>query len=204
MFMFHVRYKMINGFTPHLFLKRKNTEYSGVYPALLLKKDRAGFTLIELLVVISIIRLLATFAVVSLNNARKKSNTEKAKAELKQIHTAIQLLGNDTGEWPGHQDIEVTCGSSCGGGNEVWDLNSESAGITQNDSANPYSNWGGPYMVIVPKDPWGNYYFFDSDYDLDPAPGNQNDYGAVVGSFGQNGEGQNVYDSDDIYLIIGF
>ncbi len=77
---------------------------------------------------------------------------------------------------------------------EVWDLNSTQAGLVATNGGFP--NWNGPIIDSVPKDPWGSDYFFDPDYKI----GGVN-Y-AVVGSFGPNKVGQNVYDSDDIYLIL--
>ena len=55
---------------------------------------KKGFTLIELLVVISIIGLLASIVVASLGGARKSGRDAKAKAEIRQIQTAIELCYN--------------------------------------------------------------------------------------------------------------
>jgi hypothetical protein len=43
---------------------------------------------------------------------------------------------------------------------------------------------------------WGSDYFFDPDYDI-----NGKDF-AVVGSFGPNKVGKNLYHSDDIILLL--
>jgi hypothetical protein len=60
-------------------------------------------------------------------------------------------------------------------------------------------------MKYIPLDPWGNPYFLDTDYQVD-ANGNPCQSSctevAALGSFGPNGVGQNVYDSDDIILIV--
>ena len=61
---------------------------------------RKGFTLIELLVVIAIIGLLATLAVVALNNARQKSRDARRISDIKQIQTALELYYNDEGNYP--------------------------------------------------------------------------------------------------------
>jgi prepilin-type N-terminal cleavage/methylation domain-containing protein len=53
--------------------------------------SRKGFTLIELLVVISIIGLLATIVMVSLNSARGKARYARAIADMKQIVVAAEL-----------------------------------------------------------------------------------------------------------------
>ena len=55
-----------------------------------LKQNRKkGFTIIELLVVISIIGLLSTISVVSLNGARIKSRDAKRVSDIKQIKTGL-------------------------------------------------------------------------------------------------------------------
>ena len=157
---------------------------------------RRGFTLIELLVVIAIIGVLSSVVLGALNTARNKAYVAKAQAEVRNIRTAIGLLVNDTGEWPGHKTVDdIESGMS---GNEIWDLNAAAAGLVATDGA--YINWNGPYISSVPVDPWGNNYFFDTDYDVDPSAGET--WAAVVGSFGPNGDGQNVYDSDNIYQIL--
>ena len=63
-------------------------------------KNKKGFTLIELLVVIAIIGLLATLAVVALNNARAKGRDAKRVADIKQVQTALELFFNDKGRYP--------------------------------------------------------------------------------------------------------
>lgn len=158
-------------------------------------KSSRGFTLIELLVVIAIIGLLATIVLASLGNARSKAKIARAKADISQIRKAIAMLESDTNEWPGHQTIEEI---ASGGANEVWDLTAGDAGIIVTDGN--FTGWRGPYMPVMPADPWGNPYFLDTDYDIEPGGGTTE--AAVIGSFGPNGVGQNVYDSDDIYEVL--
>lgn len=172
---------------------------------------KRGFSLIELLVVIAIIGILATVVIVTVNTAREKALIVKAKGEIKQIRNAIEALGIDTNQWPNHQNDYCT---NTTGTNEVWDLNSEDAGITKNDSSPAYPRWAGPYMSNVPKDPWGNDYFLDTDYkiDINGDPYNSNPANCnspetctlvpVVGSFGPDGIGQNIYNTDDVITII--
>lgn len=54
-----------------------------------------GFTLIELLVVIAIIGVLASIVLVSLGGARAKASASKAKSDLSQIMTALELYQSD-------------------------------------------------------------------------------------------------------------
>ncbi len=163
---------------------------------------RAGFTLVELLVVIAIIGLLSTFAVVALASAQQSARIAKARSDIDAIATAIQMLGQDTGEWPLHQAVDATCpgcadNEACGGGDcGARTISSGITGLTQNDGVTPYTNWRGPYMAVIPLDPWGSEYFLDTDYDVDPAAPVV--WGAVVGSFGPDKDALNEYDDNDI------
>lgn len=64
------------------------------------KNNQRGFTLIELLVVISIIGLLASVVLISLNNARVKGRDAKRAADIRQIATALELYNSDNGHYP--------------------------------------------------------------------------------------------------------
>ncbi len=173
-----------------------------------------GFTLIELLVVISIIGILASIVLVSMSSAREEARIAKAQVEIEQISNAILRLEIDTNQWPAHQTPNTTC-PGCAN-NELCDdgctykLSSEYAGLFLDDSSDPYPNWQGPYIQVIPLDPWGNEYFFDTDYDIDPGPDpvTEREWVAVIGSYGPDGEGNNGYDDtpdtsgDDIIYIL--
>lgn len=60
----------------------------------------AGFTLIELLVVISIIGLLASVVLLSLNSARARSRDARRVADISQLRSALELYLNDNGTVP--------------------------------------------------------------------------------------------------------
>jgi hypothetical protein len=66
-------------------------------------------------------------------------------------------------------------------------------------------------MNVMPMDPWGNEYFFDTDYEVDNTTDAPCDGGivpadcylaVVVGSYGPDGVGNGLYNGDDIIKII--
>lgn len=73
-----------------------------------------GFTLIELLVVISIIGLLASVVLVSLNSARQKSRNAKRLADVNQIAKGLEIFYNQASAYP--TGTVYVCGTAgCGG-----------------------------------------------------------------------------------------
>jgi general secretion pathway protein G len=161
-----------------------------------------GFTILELIVVVAIIGLLAGIVVVSMKRALDHARTARAQAEIKEIFYGIILMSSDTLEWPGHQTAWEPC-FSCSG-NEIQNLNAAIAGLTADDS---YTNWKGPYIQDVQVDPWGNHYFFDTDYEVKGDDTPCDGAGgcitvAVLGSYGPDGSGLDLYNADDIILIL--
>ncbi|KKU81773.1 MAG: General secretion pathway protein G [Parcubacteria group bacterium GW2011_GWA1_47_8] len=173
------------------------------------RKDLRGFTLIELLVVISIISLLSSIVFAALGSAREKAKIAAAKAQLKNVETAIALLEHDTGKWPNgcppHEraEPEVSLDDPKAGLKERPPL-----GVTYNLTL-PYcewtvedrANWKGPY-IQTGKDPWGTSYEFDPDYSF------ERDCSGLVPPispavfFGPNKTGS--YDCDSIYLRLDY
>lgn len=66
--------------------------------------DGKGFTLIELLVVISIIAVLSSVVLASLNSARAKAREARRKTDLRQIEKALQLYYDANGSYPAPGD----------------------------------------------------------------------------------------------------
>lgn len=151
-------------------------------------KRTHGFTLVEIMIVVAIVGLLATVATYAVRTAHKKALSRKAEGELEMIAMAALRLAWDTGRWP-NTALRTQPGST-----EIWNISVASAGLADNDGS--YVEWQGPYYVGTATDPWGNPYFFDPDYRI-----NGVDH-VVVGSFGPNGVGRNVYDSDDVYVLL--
>jgi prepilin-type N-terminal cleavage/methylation domain-containing protein len=69
-----------------------------------------GFTLIELLVVISIIGLLASILLVSLNSARMKARDAKRISDFSQIQDALGIYYNTYNQYPSTLDSNANCG----------------------------------------------------------------------------------------------
>lgn len=123
-------------------------------------RNQAGFTLIELLVVISIIGILSSFAVVSLNSARNKARDALRKADMTQMRTAIMLYYDENNRYP-----------ACG----AWSDTREDYGAMANQTyADCYRVSLGaaltagakPFLGQMPKDPKNptNDPAFDSTY----------------------------------------
>ena len=128
------------------------------------------------------------------------------------------MLANDSNEWPGHQTINSVCSGCanneiCGpdeGGDDCANrsLSDPVSGLVQDDVIpNQYVNWNSAYLNEVPIDPWGHEYFFDTDYQItvdgEPCNGAGSCIDAtVLGSYGEDGIGNNLYNGDDIIKII--
>jgi len=157
-----------------------------------LRQDQGcGFTLIEIMIVVSIIGILGLMIIPKLLKIRDTSNLNVARSDLEMLSAAIEQLAIDTEKWPGGMPY-----GDRGTFPEVWDLAGPTAGLVSNDGR--FTNWAGPYMKVVPHDPWGHDYFLDNDYTI----GGTGATVVVVGSFGPNGVGPNLYDSDDIYSVL--
>lgn len=151
-------------------------------------RERWGFTIVELMIVLAIIAIAAAIVAPSFIKHRQSVRMTVARNDLRVIAAAVDQLAFDSAKWPGGIPAGFPANP------EVWNLADGSAGIVSNDGR--FARWNGPYMKKVPADPWGANYFFDPDYRM----GTTN-Y-VVVGSFGPNGTGRNVYDDDDVVVVI--
>ena len=109
-------------------------------------KINSGFTLIELLVVISIIGLLASVVLVSLNSARDKSKNAVRKATLRQLQAAVEIYYSYNETYPS------TSASPTG-------LYASEVGDIQPNGNNNDGDWipglAPTYINKLPKDPEG-------------------------------------------------
>lgn len=172
-----------------------------------------GFSLLEILILILIILILLTITVSNIKQTRNKAKIIKANYDIAEIFIAINALAQDTNEWPNHIPAKVNntikdkelCGDNCN-----FRLTSARAGLLLTDGI--HTNWQGPYINSIRKDPWGSEYFFDPNYYV-----KINDHNlpcnlpqgwsqptcesiTVIGSYGPNKLGNNKYDKDDIFI----
>ncbi len=107
------------------------------------KLDR-GFTLIELLVVVSIIGMLASVVLVSLQGARNKAKDAKLVLEIRELTKAMELYRLDNNGYPAdgwwHSSL-ATCPVAAGnGGRLLTDIGTFDASFTSK------------YMSTFPKE----------------------------------------------------
>ena len=119
--------------------------------------SRRAFTLIELLVVISIIGLLSTIAIVSMNSARSKARDTKRMADIKQIITAMQLYFDTNGTYPNTGSTGILPLSCTNGPNAWYCLGLGNAGSCWNGGSQhgctALDSALSSYMAKIPKDP---------------------------------------------------
>ncbi len=105
-------------------------------------KTSRGFTLVELLVVITIIGILATVALVSLNSARLKARDAKRLGDVRQIALALEFCYNEIGKY-----LPASTFPAAG---------------------SPLTCGGNTYITGMPADPSGGNYTYGVDNDSNP------------------------------------
>lgn len=104
------------------------------------RRNTLGFTLIELLVVISIIGLLSSIVLTSVNSARAKARDARRITDLNQIRTALEFYFDANGFYP-----QSNCGWDCNGYRYSYDGSWDALAT---DLA--------PYLPALPKDTLNN------------------------------------------------
>lgn len=76
-------------------------------PVTNIQKRKRGFTLVELLLVISIISLLSSVVLASVNSAREKAKETALISFLFEVRNAMELYKNNVGRYPYNGEIRV-------------------------------------------------------------------------------------------------
>jgi general secretion pathway protein G len=97
----------------------------------------SGLTLIELMVVLFILALFSTIVVQTIGPKVKKAELETARHQMQILAVALDTFRLDEGRYPDALEELL-------------------------ESSSP--KWNGPYLrpARIPKDPWGNDYFYQS------------------------------------------
>lgn len=168
------------------------------------KPNNKGLTLIELLIVVTIMGILAATVAFSIREMVSRGRVAKAQGDANSIAKAIRQLELDTNQQPSGQSA-----AGCTGTTEVVLNTGNTVGLLNNNGGT-FTNWKGPYIEELPKDPWNQDYIFDPDYTCDPAIKGCEKLtdGTVVKavhSGGENRSGIDAYasgDTDDILVVL--
>lgn len=121
-----------------------------------------GFTLIEIMAVVLIIGLLTTLVGIAIVPQIDKAKVKTARAQMKMLDAAIETYRMDNIKPPTtEQGLQAL--------------------ITPPPDARNYQPGGYLRERRIPKDPWGNAYQYE-------APGQHNDFGYDLWSFGADGQ----------------
>lgn len=98
----------------------------------------SGFTLIEIMVVVAIIGMLAAIIAPKILNRADDGASAKVSTDIASIMSSVKLYRLDNLTYPSNID-------------GLKALKTKPAGA---------SRWKGPYIEILPKDPWGRDYVY--------------------------------------------
>ncbi len=127
---------------------------------------QSGFTLIEIMVVVIIIGFLASVVVPAVLDRVDESRIQKAKADFKQLQTALKLYKIDNFVYPsGEQGLEAL--------------------VTKPSLAPVPRNWkSSGYIEQLQMDPWGRPYLY-----MSPGEGHEYDIYTLGADGVSGGEG---------------
>mgnify|MGYP001811187274 CR=1 FL=1 len=130
---------------------------------------QSGFTLIELMVVVVILALLATFVVPQIMDRPEQARVVKAQQDIKSFENALKLYKLDNFAYPStDQGLEA---------------------LVKKPEGNPKPRNYNPkgYLESLPKDPWGNDYFY-----LSPGEHSEIDLYSLGSDGAEGGDGYNA------------
>jgi general secretion pathway protein G len=116
------------------------------------RRGQAGFTLIEVLVVLVIIGIIVGIGASGIFGKSDRSKIDAAKIQIENFKSVLQLYELDMGRYPTTEE----------------GLTALAQKPTDPDAA---SNWKGPYIKEVPKDPFKKDYKYElNESGTDDAP----------------------------------
>ncbi|KPJ85227.1 hypothetical protein AMJ57_03890 [Parcubacteria bacterium SG8_24] len=169
---------------------------------------RQGYLVIELAVAIAIISLLVAVVAVAVVRGRAEAKEQKTLTDLAALRLAIIMLHDHTEKWPNGCPPDSVSNPEVGLDQVQAGLSSQPLVGDQGDgcewTSDDLTAWRGPYVTEGLHDPWGNEYVFDPDYVPYQNCGSKatKPQEAYILSYGPNGVGLNVYDCDDIFIIL--
>ena len=105
------------------------------------------FTCFDIMVPVLIVGLLTTIVVQSVRGASDKAKRTKAQADIAELKTALGNYYSDNGYYP------------------TTDQGLRALVTQPNNGIVPLVYFSGGYIERLPRDPWGNPYFYQSDGD---------------------------------------
>ena len=105
---------------------------------------RQAFTLMEVLLVLVILVVLMGFAVPALLGSKKKADLDAAKTQIGLFRPALEKYALDMGTFPTTEQGLAALET------KPEDLEEEKQ-----------SEWSGPYVSAISKDPWGHKYSYE-------------------------------------------
>jgi general secretion pathway protein G len=150
-----------------------------------------GFTLIELVIVIAVIAILAALLIPTILGQVERSRTSRAENDIGELARAVARLRVDTGSSvTGCVDV-LTNLTAATGPTAACNPPNFPSNLTLASCTDAFVKpgiwcWGGPYVGVLPTDPWGDSYY---------ATLNTSNYTVTFGSAGPDGVNGN---SDDI------
>ncbi len=121
-------------------------------------KATSAFTLVEMLLVLVILATLAAIVYPKVTGRGEQARVTSAQTQISAFKTALDMFETDNGYYPK-------------GRSGLQDLVQKPRDAT---------NWRGPYLESIPKDPWNNEYIYD-------CPGKHNPNSFDVMSLGPDG-----------------
>ena len=109
------------------------------------RHSQNGITCIEIMVGILVVGLLATIVIQSLRGASDKAKRTKARADIAELKKALDRYYLDNGYYP------------------TTDQGLRALVTPPTNGFLPLVYYSGGYLERLPKDPWGNPYFYQSD-----------------------------------------